>query len=352
MFDITQLAKKNIQQLKPYQSARRIGGAGSIWMNANELPYEINYISQNIKLNRYPDNQPSNVVKKYANYAGVSYNNVIVTRGADEGIELLIKAFCNSEHDAIITCPPTYPMYAISAEIMGIKNYEIATFYNWNLDLQKIYKYRKNTKIIYICRPNNPTGYLINEQDIYYLLDLFKNTALVVVDEAYIEFSMNYNLSKLIPLFPNLVILRTLSKAFGLAALRCGFILANCSVINLLKNIIAPYPIPTPISDIASHFLNEDMIINMKNRVKKINVLKKWFLEKLKNIKVIKNIFDSQGNFLLIEFFCYKSVCKKLYDKGIIIRSQNDKIMLKNHVRISIGTHKDCAQILDILKKL
>ncbi|QCI26639.1 histidinol-phosphate transaminase [Buchnera aphidicola (Thelaxes californica)] len=353
MFDLLKkITKKNLKNFIPYESARTLKKKGDIWLNANELPHDINIKIQHNMLNRYPENQPKELIEQYAKYSYVDFNNIIITRGADEGIELLMKAFCEPNIDAIITFPPTYPMYKVNAEIMGIQNHEISLINDhWDINFIKIQKISKNIKIIYICRPNNPTGHIIKLNTIIFLLKFFIKTALVVVDEAYIEFSIKNNLSFLINDFPNLVLLRTLSKAFGLAGLRCGFILSNVKIINVLKNIITPYPIASVVSNIAVHFLNQNMIKTMQQRVKKINETKVWFIQQLKHVKYIKKIFNSEGNYVLLELFEFNSIINYLSHSGIVIRPQNDKILLQNHIRISIGTKEDCLEVLRIFKE-
>ena len=189
--DINQLIRKNVQKLTPYQSARRIGGNGDVWLNANEYPVAPNYQLTEQTLNRYPEAQPQQVIDGYAQYAGVTPEQVIVSRGADEAIELLMRAFCEPDTDTVLYCPPTYGMYQVSAETLGIKTKTVPTKSDWQLDLEGIKQNLDNVKLIYVCSPNNPTGNLINPEDIKALLNLVKDHALVIIDEAYIEFSPN-----------------------------------------------------------------------------------------------------------------------------------------------------------------
>jgi len=155
--DINQLVRKNVQKLTPYQSARRIGGNGDVWLNANEYPVAPNFQLTEQNLNRYPEAQPEQVINRYAQYAGVTPEQVIVSRGADEAIELLMRAFCEPETDTVLYCPPTYGMYQVSAETLGIKTKTVPTKSNWQLDLDGIKQNLDNVKLIYVCSPNNPT---------------------------------------------------------------------------------------------------------------------------------------------------------------------------------------------------
>lgn len=185
---ITDLARENVRNLTPYQSARRLGGNGDVWLNANEYPTAVEFQLTQQTLNRYPECQPKAVIENYAQYAGVKPEQVLVSRGADEGIELLIRAFCEPGKDAILYCPPTYGMYSVSAETIGVECRTVPTLDNWQLDLQGISDKLDGIKVVYVCSPNNPTGQLINPQDFRTLLELTRGKAIVVADEAYIEF--------------------------------------------------------------------------------------------------------------------------------------------------------------------
>ena len=278
------LARKNIKELIPYQSARKIGGKGDIWLNANESPISDIFILQETHFNRYPECQPKSLIVRYSDYVGIPPDNILVTRGADEGIELLMRAFCEPSEDSIIYCPPTYDMYSVNANILGIKSHSIPMLKNWQLDIASIKQKSLRVKLIYICSPNNPTGNIIHFKDIKYILHIFSNTALVVIDEAYIEFCAKKSIVSWLKDHPNLVILRTLSKAFSLAGLRCGFLLAHSEIIRILSKVIAPYPLPTPVSDIAYQALSEKNIDIMRNRVLELNANKFWLIKKLKTI--------------------------------------------------------------------
>ena len=238
ILSVTDLARKNVRELTPYQSARRLGGNGDVWLNANEFPTAVEFQLTQQTLNRYPECQPKAVIENYAQYAGVKPEQVLVSRGADEGIELLVRAFCEPGKDAILYCPPTYGMYSVSAETIGVECRTVPTLADWQLDLQGIADKLDGVKVVYVCSPNNPTGQLINPQDLRSLLDMTQGKAIVVADEAYIEFCPQATLAGWLSEYPNLVVLRTLSKAFALAGLRCGFTLANEDVINLLLLLI------------------------------------------------------------------------------------------------------------------
>lgn len=350
--DINQLVRKNVQKLTPYQSARRIGGQGDVWLNANEYPVAPHFELTEQTLNRYPEPQPEQVIKRYAQYAGVQCEQLIVSRGADEAIELLMRAFCEPEQDSILYCPPTYGMYQVSAETLGIKIKTVPTTSDWQLDLQAIAQNLDTVKLIYVCSPNNPTGNLIKPEDIKSLLKLANDRALVVIDEAYIEFTPQSSVVSWLNEHPNLVILRTLSKAFALAGLRCGFAIANKPVIDALQKVIAPYPLATPVADIASQALSKDGIETMRQNVEKLNNQKQTFIEALNKLSIVEKVYPSWSNYLCVKFQEGKDVFKTLWDQGIILRDQSKSTGQTNMIRISIGTQSECEAVITALKAI
>lgn len=353
MDNIIKLARINIQKLQPYQSARRIGEgrSGDIWLNANESPTSIFFKLKKKSFHRYPECQPKDLISYYSNYAGVSCNQVLVTRGADEGIELLIKAFCEPGKDAIIYCPPTYDMYRISAKIYGVEIKEIPTIKDsWQLDLLNIKSNLNRVKLVYICNPNNPTGNIILKKDLISLLKMTLGHSLIIIDEAYIEFSPQESMTHYLKQYPNLVILRTLSKAFALAGIRCGFTLAKKDIIDVLNKVIAPYPIAIPVADIAVQSLETDSIKFMKNRVLDLNSNRIWLVNELKKLSCVEKVFNSHANYILVQFYMFEKIFYSLWDKGIVVRNQNDKINLKKCLRISIGTRLECLRLIQELQ--
>ena len=350
--DINQLVRKNVQKLTPYQSARRIGGNGDVWLNANEYPVAPNFQLTEQNFNRYPEAQPEQVINRYAQYAGVTPEQVIVSRGADEAIELLMRAFCEPETDTVLYCPPTYGMYQVSAETLGIKTKTVQTKSNWQLDLDGIKQNLDNVKLIYVCSPNNPTGNMIDQDDIKTLLKLAENRALVIIDEAYIEFSPNSTVVSWLANYPHLVILRTLSKAFALAGLRCGFTLANKPVIDALQKVIAPYPLATPVADIATQALSKDGINTMKLHVINLNNQKEKLANQLSALEIVEKVYPSEANYLCVKFQSNKEVFSKLWNEGIILRDQSKSIGHDGFIRISIGTQAECEAVITALKAI
>ncbi|WP_179854665.1 histidinol-phosphate transaminase [Gilliamella sp. Nev5-1] len=350
--DINKLVRKNVQKLTPYQSARRIGGNGDVWLNANEFPVAPHFELKEQSLNRYPEPQPEKVINRYAQYVGVTPEQVIVSRGADEAIELLMRAFCEPTQDSILYCPPTYGMYQVSAETLGIETKAVPTTADWQLDLQGIKQNLDKVKLIYVCSPNNPTGNLINPDDIKMLLDIAKDRALVIIDEAYIEFSPESSVVSWLANYPHLVILRTLSKAFALAGLRCGFTIANKAVIDALQKVIAPYPLATPVADIATQALSKDGINTMKLHVINLNKQKEKFTNQLSQLPIVEKVYPSRSNYLCVKFQDNKEVFNTLWNKGIILRDQSKVIGQQNMIRITIGTQAECEAVISALKTI
>lgn len=339
------LARKQVQQLTPYLSARRIGGSGDVWLNANESPFDNSYSTSFDRLNRYSTCQPPELINAYAEYAGLQPEQVLTSRGADEGIELLIRAFCEPGQDAILFCPPTYGMYAISAETTGVERKIVPTKADWQLDLAAIEANLDNVKLVFVCSPNNPTGNLINRDDILSLLEMTKDKAIVVMDEAYIDFCPEASCKDLLAEYENIAILRTLSKAFALAGLRCGFTLANQSIIDVLLKVIAPYPVPVPVSDIACQALSTQGLARMREQVARLNQQRSDMQQQLSAIPNVE-VFAGWGNYLLVKFADGDSLFKAAWDNGIILRNSP----IKDCVRISIGNAQECEKTLAFIQ--
>ncbi|MBF9000791.1 histidinol-phosphate transaminase [Vibrio nitrifigilis] len=339
------LARKQVQALTPYLSARRIGGSGDVWLNANESPFGNEYNLSLNNLNRYSDCQPAELINAYASYAGVQPEQVLTSRGSDEGIELLVRAFCEAGEDAILYCPPTYGMYAISAETFGVERKTVPLTDDWQLNLPEIERNLDNVKLVFVCSPNNPTGNLVNRNDIIKLLEMTKDRAIVVMDEAYIDFCLEASTVDLLAHYPHLAILRTLSKAFALAGLRCGFTLANSELIQVLLKVIAPYPVPIPVAEIAVQALSEAGLARTKFQVLDISANRAYLQAGLSAIEGV-TVFDGWGNYILIEFPDGDALFKAAWNEGIILRNSP----IKNCVRISAGNREECEKTLAFIR--
>lgn len=352
---LTQLACQRVQDLTPYLSARRIGGKGHIFLNANESPRSEEYVLDSSKLNRYPECQPPEVIQAYAQYAGVTPEQVLVSRGSDEAIELLVRTFCEPGEEEILFCPPTYGMYSISAETCGVGMRTVPPLANFQPDVPAIVAELgkgKKIKVLFFCSPNNPTGTVIEKSSLLAILDATAGKSIVVVDEAYIEFCPELSMVALLAQYPNLVVTRTLSKGFALAGLRCGFTLANPEVIGLLLKVIAPYPIPEPVAQIAAQALSQSGLQKMRQRVEWLNRLKADLKQTLLASPYVKEVFDDHGNFLLARFDSGATLFNTMVDKGIILRDFGNKPMLSDCVRITIGDEAEMNEVVSVLKQL
>ncbi|OOF79231.1 histidinol-phosphate transaminase [Rodentibacter caecimuris] len=338
--NINILSRKNIQALTPYQSARRLGGKGDVWLNANEFPTSPNFDLTDRTFNRYPEPQPQGVIEGYAHYAGVQPKNILVSRGGDESIELIIRAFCEA-NDAVLYCPPTYGMYAVSAETCGIACKTVPLTADFQLNLSEIERRLDGVKVVFVCRPNNPTGNLIKRSDLLTLLQMTAGKAIVVVDEAYIEFCPEATMATELADFPHLAIIRTLSKAFALAGLRCGFTLANPELIRILQKVIAPYPLPVPVADVAAQALQPAGLAQMQRQVAEILANRAELQKNLEKLPLVEHIFLSEANYLLVKFQDGQQVFQALWDQGIILRDQHKALGLQNCVRITVGTQEE-----------
>lgn len=347
---ISDLAREKVKNLVPYASARRSMSGGSVWLNANENALTTHYELSG-EYNRYPECQPAKLVSAYAAYAGVDASEVLVSRGADEGIELLIKSFCEPGKESVTICPPTYGMYKISAQSQDVSVNTVLLTNELTLDLPGIFS-TEQTKLVFICSPNNPTGDLIPRSQIIEVLEFYKNKALVVLDEAYIEFAPDASVIDLLPTYPHLVILRTLSKAFALAGLRCGFTLAQAPVISALKQMIAPYPVPAPVADIAVKALANQGLQQMQSRVQTIKREREAFYAFAMTLPYVSRVYPSSANYVLLEVPDAQAVVDQVASAGILIRNQSSQLGLGQVVRISIGSPAEMQQLQAVMAEL
>ena len=348
---VSRLTNPNILTLKPYESARRLYSGGQDWLNANESPYANPYSVDDSRLNRYPACQPENVIDAYADYAGLDASQVLVTRGADEGIELLIRAFCEPQKTHIMICPPTYGMYAISAETCNVNVVSVPQTADFELDLTAMQANAENVSVVFICSPNNPTGNTVAQAQIEAALELFADRALVVVDEAYIEFAYADNWAVKLAQYPHLVVLRTLSKAFALAGLRCGFTLASKGVIDTLLKVIAPYPIAEPVAQIAAQALAPNPLKRMQHQVAEIGSQRGWLCKALQAFSDVEIVGDQRANFILFRTSNKDALMTYLVSEGMLIRDQSKQLHLANCLRISIGTQSQNERLISLMKQ-
>ena len=265
--DINAIARPEIVAMRPYQSARNSSAADGILLNANESPTTLvdDPEWRRMRLNRYPTPQPAELKTRLANLYGVPESNLLVTRGSDEGIDLLTRVFCRPGEDAIVECTPCFGMYRIAATIQGARIIDVPrqTEDGFSIDfgeLEQVIAEQDGVRLVFLTSPNNPTGELIDRDALLRVLAVCKGRALVVMDEAYIEFSTASSVCELCDQWPNLVVLRTLSKAWAAAAVRCGIVIANPAVIDLLQRVMAPYPLATVAVDAALRAISGEAV--------------------------------------------------------------------------------------------
>jgi len=347
MFDLQKLVRENIKSLTPYSSARKeFSGAAQIFLDANEnsfgSPLETNF-------NRYPDPLQWKIKEKVAAKNSVNLVEIFLGNGSDEAIDLLFRIFCTPAKDNILICPPTYGMYEVSAEINDIAIKRANLSEDFRLDLNAIEnKIDENTKLFFICSPNNPTGNSIEHEEILNLATNFGG--IVVVDEAYIHFSREKSLLSEINNFPNLVVLQTFSKAWGLAGLRVGLAFANEEIIRLFNKVKPPYNI----SEIAQNAVLEafENAEKVEKTIAEIILEREKLIENLREFSFVKKIYPTDANFVLVKTSDAERIYKFLLDEKIVVRNRNNVELCEGCLRITIGTTNENEKLLNSLKKL
>jgi histidinol-phosphate aminotransferase len=340
MFSLKNIVRKNILNLKGYSSARdEYSGIANVFLDANENPFG--------KLNRYPDPQQKELKESLGNLKNINTENIFIGNGSDEVIDLAFRIFCNPGEDKALTFSPTYGMYDVSADINNIDLVKIPLTDNFQINLKEVTPYLsdKNLKIIFICSPNNPTGNTIKTSDIENILNNFNG--IVIIDEAYIDFSSSESWNTKIEQYPNLIVSQTFSKAWGLAAARVGVAYTNKNIISLFNKIKPPYNVSSLNQKAAINSLNNFELFE-KNK-KLILQEKKLLSETLKKLEIVKKIYPSDANFILIEVSNADNIYNKLVSKKIIIRNRNK--VIDNCLRITIGSPEENKKLINELKK-
>lgn len=344
-FDLNEIIRENIKKLVPYSSARdEFRGEATVFLDANE-----NSLGSPLSqwYNRYPDPLQMKLKTSISSIKGIKPENMLLGNGSDECIDLLFRAFCDPGTDNIIICPPTYGMYEVSANINNVLVKKIPLLENFQLDIQAIAEaIDGNTKMIFICSPNNPSGNAIERKDIEIILNNYYG--LVVIDEAYINFSKYRSFIPELKEYSNLVVLQTFSKAWGLAAIRLGMCFASENIIAVLNKIKPPYNISGPVQDIALKAIeNIDQVNAMiKEIVKERNVL----AQELSKLPVVEFIYPSDANFLLVKLKDANGAYSYLVDRGIIVRNRSNIILCENCLRITVGTPAENMNLIEALK--
>ncbi|HMT73966.1 MAG TPA: histidinol-phosphate transaminase [Chitinophagaceae bacterium] len=346
-FNIEQITRENIRKMTPYSSARHeFSGTASVFLDANEnafgSPLPESY-------NRYPDPLQQNLKDKISRIKGVPSENIFLGNGSDEAIDLLFRIFCEPGKDNVIIFPPTYGMYEVCAEVNNVEVRKVPLLENYQLNLDAAEQaVDENTKLIFVCSPNNPTGNSIYKNDIEILLNNFNG--LVVVDEAYINYAKQKTLISELTEYPNLVILQTLSKAWGLAGLRLGMAFASKNVIDYFNKVKYPYNINTATQNLALEALNN--ITGVNNWIRTTVTQREWLANELTALPFTQLVHPSDANFLLVKMINAKGIYDYLTGKGIIVRDRSKVILCEDCLRITIGTPEENKQLIEILKTL
>ena len=341
-FSLENITRENVKGLKPYSSARDeyvSDGSEMVFLDANENPFENG-------VNRYPDPQQRSLKSVLAKQKGVAVENILLGNGSDEVLDLLFRAFCEPKEDNVITLPPTYGMYKVLSGINTIENREVLLTEDFQPNVEAILKgVDENTKLLFICSPNNPTGNSISEKKITQLLNNFKG--LVVIDEAYIDFSAKESWVTNLADFPNLVITQTLSKAFGMAGIRLGICIASKEIISVLNKIKPPYNVNGLTQSKALERVSATKIVT--EEVDEILNQRSELIQILGGISFVTKIYASDANFVLIKVDDANKRYAQLLEKGIVIRNRSTQPLCENTLRFTIGTPKENKMLVQML---
>ena len=345
-FDINNLTRENVKSMKPYSSARDefedFDTADMIFLDANENPFQNG-------VNRYPDPQQSSVKAVLAKQRNVNPNQILLGNGSDEVLDLIFRAFCEPKIDNIISLPPTYGMYGVLANINAVENREVLLSNDFQPQVEKILEtVDENTKIIFLCSPNNPTANSFSTESVVKLLENFKG--LIVIDEAYIDFSDKESWLAKINEYPNLVITQTLSKAYGLAGIRLGICYGSAAVISVLNKIKPPYNVNELTQLRALERLSDPEKI--KSEITSIIAQREELLKVLVDVKFVEKIFPTEANFILIKVDDANKRYDELIAKGIVIRNRTTQPLCENTLRLTIGTEEENKILIKALKNI
>ena len=343
MLPLEQLLRKNILQLRPYSCARNeFQGQASVYLDANENPYNAPY-------NRYPDPLQRELKDRIAAIKGLRPGQIFLGNGSDESIDVLFRAFCEPRVDNVVAIEPTYGMYKVAADINDVTYREVLLDENFQMDAEKILAAcDENTKLIFLCSPNNPTGNSLNREEILKLLNQFEG--LLVLDEAYIDFASEPSMMSRLDEYPSLVVLQTFSKAWGSAAIRLGMALASESIVQALNKIKYPYNISLPTQQQAMKML--DAAPEVQEWVESILQERDRLSKALSELRLVKHIYPSDANFLLLRVSDANRLYAVLVEQGIIVRNRNNVSLCLGCLRITIGKTEENDILLKALKAM
>ncbi|POY38786.1 histidinol-phosphate transaminase [Flavobacterium alvei] len=346
VFNINNLVRENVKSMKPYSSARDefedFDTADMIFLDANENPFQNG-------VNRYPDPQQCSVKVVLAKQKNVNTNQILLGNGSDEVLDLLFRAFCEPKIDNIISLPPTYGMYGVLSNLNNIENREVLLSTDFQPQVEKILDaVDENTKIIFLCSPNNPTGNSFTTESVTTLLEKFNG--FIVIDEAYIDFSDKASWLEKLNQYPNLIVTQTLSKAYGLAGIRLGICYASAEVIAVLNKIKPPYNVNELTQLRALERLSDTDKI--KSEIASIIAQREELLKVLVDVKFVKKIYPTEANFILIKVDDANKRYDELIAKGIVIRNRTTQPLCENTLRLTIGTKEENKKLIEALKKI
>jgi histidinol-phosphate aminotransferase len=346
---IIQRARPDILAMKPYFSARNVLPPGQevVFLDASELPCEPLPETKNYRL--YGAQQPPALIRAMAGLFGVEPTQVMAARGADEAIDILIRTFCEPKKSNIIICPPTFPMYAQFAKLQGIEAKNVPLRPDFSPDAEAILAAADDeTRIVFVCSPNNPTGNTVDPAIVKKLCTALPH-ALVVVDEAYIDFCPEASCQKMLAEYENLALLRSLSKGYALAGVRCGGLIARAEVVELCTRVLAPYPLPVPVAEVALKTLEPQNIARLKKQRAEVLETLQWFAADLAKLPGVEKVFPSRSNFLLVRVKDAAKTTALCQEKGFIVRDVSAQPGLNNCLRISMGTPEQMKSLLQVL---
>ncbi|GLQ89605.1 histidinol-phosphate transaminase [Dyella flagellata] len=343
---VLDLARPEIRMLEPYSSARMEASGGQIMLNANESAWEpVGEASAGC--NRYPEPQPQPLLQALAELYGVQREQLFVGRGSDEAIDLLVRAFCRAGEDAVVIQPPTFGMYAVCARIQNAAVIEAPLAQDFSLDIPALLgAITPAVKLVFLCTPNNPSGKSISRAAIEQVAQALAGKAMLVVDEAYIEFSDQPSAIELIGRHEHLVVLRTLSKAWALAGARIGSLIASPEVIALIRRIMPPYPLPLPCVAAAQAALSSAGQAAARSHIDTVREQRGLMYRSLAELPGVREVLPSDANFLAVRFDDAGGVYRRLLEAGIVVRDVRKYPNLRDALRITIGTPEENARVL------
>lgn len=341
--DLKRLVRKNIQSLKAYSSARdEFKGEASVYLDANENPLNGPY-------NRYPDPLQWTLKNKVADIKDIDANKIFFGNGSDEPIDIVYRIFCEPGTDNVVAIDPSYGMYKVCADINNIEYRQVLLNEDYSLNADLLLKQVDiNTKLVFLCSPNNPSANILNKEEILKIVTSFNG--IVIIDEAYIDFSIKDSWLPDLDKYPNLIILQTFSKAWGLAAIRLGMAFASPEIINYFNKVKYPYNINILTQNFVIEELNK---ISLKEEwVKSLIEQREWLNIRLKEIPFVETIYPSDANFILVKVTDATKIYNALVNRGIIVRNRSSVSLCKDCLRITVGTELENKALLESLKHL